>query len=504
MNLRRLAGDLKNQLADSLLFESDEDFRAQMARLVKRSVGLLGVLGPIALIVFLVGQVFVLGKSPTFTYRGQVPQLITVLWDKLAMFAVFAALLATRPFLPDDRPAPARFVMALASVIVVVVITLDDVAIFNAGFTPAYVTMVILLLAAAVPMRPISLLVCTGLIVGAWYVSVTALPLLLGLPQPIISGEQVVFLTIISIISTGAGSLLYNVRHEEFLARKKAEDLSRELKNANRSLEKAIEDLRSAQDRLIHAEKMASLGRFAAGVAHELRNPLNFVSNFAELSVGLLDEAEEESGSVRPDSESLRENLERIRGHAARAEHIVKSLIAHSEQRRSGPTYVDLNRLVKEQASDIARRYGADPESATIDVDLKLDDRIGELEVLPAELTIALAGILDNAFLATLDRSRSEGDEYEPKIEIITAREADGVRIEIRDNGVGMSDDHAGKIFEPFYTTRPAGSGTGLGLAAAYAAITEGHGGSIDVHSQPGVGSIFTVRIRNATSDPPG
>jgi signal transduction histidine kinase len=498
----RLAGDLlRSQLIDSLFFESDAAFRARMGQLVKRTLLVVGILGPLALVIFVAGQVLLLGKVPVLSYEFDDPRGVTVLLDKLAMLVVFILLLAVRSFIPDDRPVYARAALVIASVVVVAVITLDDVAIGNVRFSPAYVTMVLLFLAAATPMRPLSLLATTGLLIGTWFVVVEVLPQSFGFPQAQANSEHIVFLVLIAVIATGASSLLYGVRFEEYRARKTAEDLSAELTLTNKALEDAIADLRRTQTQLVYAEKMASLGRFATGVAHEMRNPLNFVTNFSRLSVELLDESK--SDEEVHEGDVLRSNLKRILEHAVRAEQIVKSLIAHAKQPSSASIPVDLNQLVSEQARIVSQRHEVQNDGSRPRVELVLDSDVGSIRAFPAELALAVNNVLDNAFRAVLDRLTAGSDEYEPEVIVTTERNLDGVRLTIRDNGVGMSEADAGKVFEPFYTTRPTGSGTGLGLSMAYAVITEEHGGTISVESTKGDGTIFTITLRDVISNGP-
>ncbi|HEY5564134.1 MAG TPA: HAMP domain-containing sensor histidine kinase [Rhodothermia bacterium] len=494
MSLRSLADGLLKQYVDSLHFESEFEFRRQMGRLVKRNVTLVGFVGPLALAIYLFAQIVLLGKTTVWSYPPVRDPSVIVLWDKLVMLVVFLALLGGRRFLPDDRPAVGRVAMLLASMLVVTAITLDDVGAWTIHFSPAYLTFIIVFLAVALPMDAVWAVTAIGLVIAAGYVSVALLAPIFGLPQTSVDADQGVYLAVISIIATAASSSLYTVRHEEYVAKKSAEDLSRVLADTNRTLENAMLNLTSAQDRLIYAEKMASLGRFAAGVAHEMRNPLNFVVNFARLSIDLIDESEGESGPST-DTRDIRSNLERIQEHALRAEQIVRSLIVHSEQRSSQPSAVDLNELIRDQSSVLSKRYDPDRSGYLVLLVLDLDDAVGQVEAMASELTYAFDNVLDNAYRATIDRALTGEEGYEPEIVVSATRIDDRVRIEIRDNGVGIADGESGQIFEPFYTTRPAGSGTGLGLSAAYAAITQGHGGSISVQSEPGVGSVFTIEL---------
>lgn len=501
MNARTLIDDVWAHLVDSLRFEDDPEFRLEMDRLIKRTMALVGMLGPFAVLLYVGGQVGILGKDLVTSYRGHAPGTVMVIWDKLAMIVTFVALLQLRRLLPAGRPIYGRIAFAIGTVIVIAAITLDDIGAGTLEFTPAYVTLLILFLAGAVPMPPFQMLFSAASVMILGFLTSDTLVPIIGFPELELTGDHAVFLAVVAVIATGASSLLYNVRHEEYRARKSVEVLSHQLVDKNLALEHTMQDLRATQDRLIYTERMASLRRFSMGVAHEMRNRLNFILNFAGLSIDLLEESEGGT-STQSDSHDLRENLQRIESHALRADQIVKSLIAHSQRSSSLPSHVNLNRLIEELTSDLARRYEPAQTGISVNRQLELNTDVGEIQAFAADLTVALENVMDNAFRAVIDRASAEEAGYEPTIEVTTTRRDDVVRIEIRDNGIGMKDAGSGIIFEPFYTTRSAGAGTGLGLTASYAAITEGHGGTINVSSEPGKGSVFTIELGKLPESP--
>ena len=283
------------------------------------------------------------------------------------------------------------------------------------------------------------------------------------------------------------------------------EKLAQELDAKNQTLEKTLEQLQRAQEQIVAEEKLASLGQLAAGVAHEIKNPLNFVKNFTEVSAELIDEIGEIIDESADDEEldlaeeikeildDLKVNLEKVREHGGRADGIVRSMLEHS---RSGPgdwRETDLNALLKqymELAYHALRAENTD-FNATLGVDL--DDNVGTVEVVPQDLSRAFLNILTNAFQALEEkRVKLEGD-FEPKLDISSRRLDDGLEFCIRDNGPGIPEDLRQRMFEPFVTTKDAGKGTGLGLSLTADILTR-HGGTIEVDSE--LGAFTEMRLR--------
>jgi two-component system, NtrC family, sensor kinase len=285
---------------------------------------------------------------------------------------------------------------------------------------------------------------------------------------------------------------------------------------ASRAIAAAFQELKTAQARLIQAEKMASLGQLTAGIAHEIKNPLNFVNNFAGLSVELLDELKETAApaiaglaeDVRREVDeivaTLSSNLEKIAEHGKRADGIVKSMLEHSRGESGERREVDLNGLV-EEALNLAY-HGARAQDQKFNITLERDfaDAIVPIELAPQDMTRVLLNLFGNGFYAATKRQR-DGVEpnFRPVLRVMTKDLGEAVEIRVRDNGVGIPPEIRDKLFQPFFTTKPTGEGTGLGLSISYDIVTQQHGGTIAVDSRVGEFTEFAVhlpRSRGATT----
>jgi len=267
-----------------------------------------------------------------------------------------------------------------------------------------------------------------------------------------------------------------------------------------RELEKAYYELKSTQSRLIQAEKMASLGRLTTGIAHEMKNPLNFINNFAELSKELVDELRaainnNDSSEVRFLLESLSTNAQKIEKHGKRADDIVASMMEHSQGGTSGFEAVDLNALVKSYVDLAHHSKQADGTKPEISVSTRLDSRIPPLRLIGRKIGQALQNIIENAFDAVSSHTENGDSSYRPQIEISTRYGRGKVEILITDNGPGIPEGIREKIFEPFYTTKPTGEGTGLGLSFSYEIVTQLHGGELKVENGPSGGASFIMTL---------
>jgi PAS domain S-box-containing protein len=281
-----------------------------------------------------------------------------------------------------------------------------------------------------------------------------------------------------------------------------------EIRAARDAAEATLRDLRAAQANLIQAEKMASLGQLTAGIAHEIKNPLNFVNNFASLSVELLDELKESTapaiaafgGDKRADVdetiEMLTGNLEKIAEHGKRADNIVKSMLEHSRGGTGERRSVDLNGLI-EEALNLAY-HGARAQDQTFNITLERDfgQNITPIELVPQDITRVCLNLFGNGFYAAARRDRSDQEPgYQPVLKVTTHDLGDAVEVRVRDNGDGIPAEIRDKLFQPFFTTKPTGEGTGLGLSISYDIVTQQHGGTITVESKPGSFTEFTVRL---------
>jgi GAF domain-containing protein len=284
--------------------------------------------------------------------------------------------------------------------------------------------------------------------------------------------------------------------------------LFQEARRARAAAEAALVDLRRAQDRLVQSEKMASLGQLTAGIAHEIKNPLNFVNNFAGLSVELLEElnetarpaiaglAEDERADVDEIIAMLTGNLEKIAEHGRRADGIVKSMLEHSRGVTGERREVDLNGLVEEALNLAYHGARAQDQNFNITLERDLDPAIAPIELAPQEMTRVLLNLFGNGFYAANKRRRDgAGPDFRPMLKVTTHDLGEAVEIRIRDNGTGIRPEIKDKLFQPFFTTKPTGEGTGLGLSISYDIVTQRHGGTIEVDSEVGAFTEFTVRL---------
>jgi two-component system NtrC family sensor kinase len=264
-----------------------------------------------------------------------------------------------------------------------------------------------------------------------------------------------------------------------------------------RELAKSLEDLRTTQDRLVQTEKLASLGQLTAGIAHEIKNPLNFVNNFSIVSTELIEELQDTLNGMPFDDKgraeineltnTLRGNLDKVVQHGKRADAIVKNMLLHSRQGSAEHRPVDINALVEESLNLAYHGARAEKQGFNITLEKSLDPSAGEVDVFPQDVTRVLLNLISNGFYAATKRkAQADGGDYEPTLMTATRNLGESVEIRIRDNGTGIPPEVKERMFNPFYTTKPAGEGTGLGLSISHDIIVKQHGGSIEVDTTPG------------------
>ena len=276
-----------------------------------------------------------------------------------------------------------------------------------------------------------------------------------------------------------------------------------------RELAKSLGDLRTAQDRLVQTEKLASLGQLTAGIAHEIKNPLNFVNNFSAVSVELIDELRDALGGAHLDgklraeiieiADTLQSNLDKVVQHGKRADAIVKNMLLHSRQGSGERRPVDINALVEESLNLAYHGARAEKQGFNITLERSFDPAAGEVDLFPQEITRVLLNLISNGFYAATKRkAEGNGGKYEPTLAAATKNLGDSVEIRIRDNGTGIPPEAREKLFNPFFTTKPAGEGTGLGLSISHDIIVKQHGGSIEVDTQPSEFTEFRIVLPRA------
>jgi signal transduction histidine kinase len=271
-------------------------------------------------------------------------------------------------------------------------------------------------------------------------------------------------------------------------------------------LARSLEDLRTTQDRLVQTQKLASLGQLTAGIAHEIKNPLNFVNNFSSVSAELLGELRETLGAVKVDentrkeitelADTLRDNLDKIVQHGRRADSIVKNMLLHSREGSGEHRPVDINALVEEAVNLAYHGARAEKQAFNITLERSFDPDAGQVDCFPQEITRVLLNLISNGFYAASRRKDQAIDNsFEPVLTTTTKNLGGQVEIRIRDNGTGIPPEVREKMFNPFFTTKPAGEGTGLGLSISHDIIVKQHSGSIEVDTQPGEYTEFRIAL---------
>jgi signal transduction histidine kinase len=306
-------------------------------------------------------------------------------------------------------------------------------------------------------------------------------------------------LEVLRLLSGQAALSIHNAKLYATLEQK-VEERTRELREKN-------DELRATQKELVTKEKLASLGSLTAGIAHELKNPLNFINNFASLSVQLVEEItgelEEQRGMFADDALDniteafglLQQNVEKIENHGKRANRIISSMLQHSRNTvgERGPT--EMNAVVAENVSySVQGAQHRDP-SFKVDVITQYDNNVGLIDAVAGDVGRVVLSIVENACYAVTQKKRALGKDYHPELRVSTTGEADHIEIRIKDNGTGVRPDAVDKIFMPFFTTKPPGEGTGLGLSLSHDIIVEGHRGSLSLDTRTGEYTEFIIRL---------
>jgi len=271
------------------------------------------------------------------------------------------------------------------------------------------------------------------------------------------------------------------------------------LQHQKEQTENALKELKSTQAQLLQSEKMASLGELTAGIAHEIQNPLNFVNNFSDVNQELLSELKDEANKgnldeVKAIASSLIENEGKINHHGKRADAIVRGMLQHSRSSSGQKEPTDINKLADEYLRLAYQGFRAKDKSFNATFTTKFDVSIGKVNIIPQEIGRVILNLINNAFYAVHEKEKQNIADYEPAVTVSTRKVNDKAEVRVRDNGNGIPQKILDKIFQPFFTTKPTGQGTGLGLSLAYD-IVKAHGGEIKVETNEGEGSEFIVQL---------
>ena len=279
------------------------------------------------------------------------------------------------------------------------------------------------------------------------------------------------------------------------------EDLQKKslaIEETNKELTKTLDELKSTQAQLIQSEKMASLGELTAGIAHEIQNPLNFVNNFSEVSNELIDEMTEqlEKGNAeeaKAIAHEVKMSLDKINLHGKRADGIVKSMLQHSRTSSGKKEPTDINVLADEYLRLAYHGMRAKDKTFNAAMKTEYDESMGLVKVVSQDIGRVILNLITNAFYAVSEKKKSHPMGYEPTVTVRTKKTGDKILVEVKDNGTGIPQKTLDKIFQPFFTTKPTGQGTGLGLSLSYDIVSKGHGGELKVETKEGESTMFSV-----------
>ena len=494
-------------------FERDPLFRAVLRDAAHRGLLVAGTFGIVALVGFVIASItsgMIAGQdmvAATMSIRA-------VLSGKLLVMAASTGFLVVARMRPSVRLSRALLIAYV--VIAGAALVADDLARSDLDFTAAWLSLLLLLTVGTVPFQPLQTAI-VGAVLMLFHTYADLIPELVG--NDMGDGGSVqrfAFLLLFTFVCAVVNGALYTGRQRQY---RNAQRLGRlrdrlrtrglDLETRRLELEASLTRLGAAQAQLIQQEKMASLGQLTAGVAHELKNPLNFVNNFAQLSVELLDELEDELRG-HPDRSiddaldasadlfsDLQTNAEKIREHGRRADGIIRSMLAHSRATPGPRRTAKLNPLLDEYIGLAYHGMRATHTGFNVDITQDFDPDLPEIEMVPEEMGRVFLNLLDNALAAVRTRATSASSEYRPALTVQTRSlpQENAIAVRIQDNGTGIPEDAREKIFEPFFTTKPTGEGTGLGLSLTYEIVVHGHGGALEVESEDGVGTAFIVTL---------
>jgi len=294
-------------------------------------------------------------------------------------------------------------------------------------------------------------------------------------------------------------NLQHEVEKQQMLASQN-ETLEQQVTERTAELTSALDNLKSTQTQLIQSEKMASLGELTAGIAHEIQNPLNFVNNFSEVNREMISELKEEIKGGNPEealaiADDIAQNEEKINHHGKRADAIVKGMLQHSQTNPGQKAQVDISALVDEYLRLAYRSFTAKDKSFQVELITQFDRALPPVMVMAQDIGRVMLNLFNNAFYAVKQKQKTAGANYNAEVWVTTSSRNNGVVIKVKDNGIGIPDAIKDKIMQPFFTTKPTGEGTGLGLSLTYDMIVKGHGGKLEMESKDGEYTQFTVTL---------
>lgn len=306
----------------------------------------------------------------------------------------------------------------------------------------------------------------------------------------------------IGLLTQNFNQMTQSLKKAQEESKEYARILERKVVERTAQLEQSLKDLRAAQAQLIQTEKMAYLGELTAGIAHEIKNPVNFIVNFSELTEDLAKEVKEEVGREAIDKgqisgllDDIMGNIQKIGFHGKRASNIVNSMLVHSRTSKGLKVTTDINDLVETYLRTSYEEMLIKNKSFNAVMQKQYDPDVGMLEVIPEDIGRVLLNLFSNAFYAVEEKKRRLNGEYEPTIQVITKKANGKVELCVKDNGIGIAQNVVDKIYQPFFTTKPTGEGAGLGLSLSYEIITKGHGGELIVESKEGQGTTFRILL---------
>ena len=497
--------------------EADPGFREVLNSATVIGMRVAGLFGVVALLGGAVASIVtaVLGGGRVMDSAGQIAEVLSGTLFVYAASAVFLAVARLRPGVVLGRALLGAFVLVGACTL-----TYQELVRGDFEFLAAWLSLFLLFTVGTVPFQPVQTLILGGVITVLHTASLVLADTAGSMIDPGEAIRRLSYLLLVTFLCTAMNAALYAGRRRQYRStlrlarlRDRLQVRGAELEARGAELAASLGRLESAQTQLVQQEKMASLGQLTAGVAHELKNPLNFVNNFAQLSAELLDEFEDELGEDRARTvgealdasgdllDDLRSNATKIREHGRRADGIIRSMLAHSRATPGPSRAAPLNSLLKEYVGLAYHGMRAEHTGFNVEIVTELDPAVGEVEMVPEEMGRVFLNLLDNALQAM--RSRSGEPGYEPVLRVRSRPWGEaGVRVEVADNGTGIPEGARERVFEPFFTTKPTGEGTGLGLSLAYEIVVHGHGGELEVETAEGEGTTFTVSLPGRTATP--